>query len=72
MISHTQIQVYFSECMLYLNIGTMTYPKIAISVPNKSQTLCCRCKKASVFQAFKLEIYLKYVFNLNLCYYNFV
>ena len=35
-----------------------------IIVPNKSQTLCCRCKKASVFQALKLKIYLKYAFNL--------
>ena len=43
-----------------------------IIVPNKSQTLCCRCKKASVFQALKLKIYLKYAFNLNLCYYSFV
>ena len=43
-----------------------------IIVPNKSQSLCCRRKKASIFQALKLEIYLKYAFNLNLCYYNFV
>ena len=43
-----------------------------IIVPNKSQSLCCRRKKASIFQALKLEIYLKYAFNLNLCYYNFL
>ena len=43
-----------------------------IIVPNKSQSLCCRRKKASIFQALKPKIYLKYAFNLNLCYYNFV
>ena len=40
-----------------------------IIVPNKSQSLCCRRKKAFFFQALKLEIYLEYAFNLNLCYY---
>ena len=43
-----------------------------IIVPSKSQSSCCRRKKASIFQAVKLKIYLKYAFNLNLCYYNFV
>ena len=60
-----------AQCRLYLNIGTMI-AYCYIIVPNKSQTLCCRVKKASVFQALKLEIYLKYAFNLNMCYYNFV
>ena len=70
-----------STCLLYgstaMQIHTMLYVyrhyDIAyryIIVPNKSHTLCCRCKKASVFQAFKLEIYLKCAFNLSLCYYN--
>ena len=53
---------------LYLNLGNYDIAYCYIIVPNKSQSLCCRRKKASIFQALKLEIYLKYAFNLNLCY----
>ena len=54
--------------LIFINIGLPKYRHYDIAyryiVPNNSQTLCWRPKKASVFQALKLKIYLKYAFNL--------
>ena len=70
---YSQLQIH-TMLYVYKNIPKYRHHDVAycyIIVPNKSQSLCCRRKKAFIFHALKLEIYLKYAFNLNLCYYNF-